>query len=368
MKKNIISVALVVLIASGAIIAGAYAFRSMSLKTLSPEETVLSFYSDWINYEGNPLAEKDYQENNYLSNSFKDELDIIINSFDKTAYDPILCAQDFPSEIKILNSSIKDDKAVVSTQHIFSGGNKIIELSLIDNNGWKIDDIICEEGESGSEVFSVIKSLVSDYIKNNISDLSPEKEVLGGKFFVTSIRFIDSNICVVDYEDGHIALTAEVKFNVPKASEVEIESFEIIEDDKMLEFIEIGNVTEENNQWYLVYEKLGEPALRVELLFDDNSKCSDQRADNSCLPVYWQVGDRVEIKGILENGEVKVKTFRVIGEDSKDISGGESEEINSFSDCVNAGYEALYPDCVDCLPYCETSDGSRFEKESAYDI
>jgi len=35
-------------------------------------------------------------------------------------------------------------------------------------------------------------------------------------------------------------------------------------------------------------------------------------------------------------------------------------EINSYEECVDAGYEILYPDCVGCKPYCVTPDGKTF--------
>jgi hypothetical protein len=361
MKKNIILIVLVVVIASLAIIVGICAFRKMESKSLSPEETVSNFYNDWINYNGNPLIEKIYQENDNLTDSFKDKLDVIIDSNNNSNYDPILCNQNLPAVIKILDSNIKDDTAIIFAKNIFLENNKIIELSLIKNNGWKINNIVCQDDGSNVEVSPTIKNLVIDYLENNISDISPKKEVLGGKFMLSSIIFINSNNCLIEYEDGHITLTARVKFNISQDSEVEIETFEIIEDDNKPEFIEIGNITKDNNQWYLVYEKPGKPALRVELLFDDDSRCDDQRADNSCLPAYWRVGDRVEIKGVLENEKVRVKIFKIIGEASKNIDGGQLGEINSFSDCVDAGYEILYPDCINCLPYCETDDGRRFE-------
>ena len=41
-------------------------------------------------------------------------------------------------------------------------------------------------------------------------------------------------------------------------------------------------------------------------------------------------------------------------------------EVNSFGECVEAGYEALEPDCEGCRPYCTTPEGSAFyapEKE-----
>ncbi len=52
---------------------------------------------------------------------------------------------------------------------------------------------------------------IEDYVKQNISTLSPEKETVGGKFFVTEIQ-TTGNTGVVKYEDGHNAYVADFTF------------------------------------------------------------------------------------------------------------------------------------------------------------
>ncbi len=52
---------------------------------------------------------------------------------------------------------------------------------------------------------------VESYVSQNISELSPEKEVLGGKFYVTDIQVADGK-GVVSYEDGHVAYTADFSY------------------------------------------------------------------------------------------------------------------------------------------------------------
>lgn len=51
-----------------------------------------------------------------------------------------------------------------------------------------------------------------EYLNANLTKLSPTKEVLGGNFFVTSVVWIDRDTAVINYEDGHIALSAKVGF------------------------------------------------------------------------------------------------------------------------------------------------------------
>lgn len=87
-----------------------------------------------------------------------------------------------------------------------------------------------EETVRSEEEFLNNEELVYNYIEQNISELSPEPEVLGGTFHVTSIDFIDDNLAIVEYEDGHIALEAQVIYSVVN-NRVNINSFQLIEEE-----------------------------------------------------------------------------------------------------------------------------------------
>lgn len=52
---------------------------------------------------------------------------------------------------------------------------------------------------------------VEEYVAQNIADLSPELEVLGGTYFVTAIEAKDGS-GTVSYEDGHNAYTADFTY------------------------------------------------------------------------------------------------------------------------------------------------------------
>ena len=69
---------------------------------------------------------------------------------------------------------------------------------------------------------------VTSYISKNISALSPEKEVLGGTFYVTNITF-DAGSGTVQYEDGHNAYAANFTYEYKDSGEVEVTSFEMVE-------------------------------------------------------------------------------------------------------------------------------------------
>ena len=58
------------------------------------------------------------------------------------------------------------------------------------------------------------KEIVENYLKENISNLSPEKEVLGGKFYVTRINWLGDNSGTIEYEDGHILLNANFSYDM----------------------------------------------------------------------------------------------------------------------------------------------------------
>ncbi len=65
---------------------------------------------------------------------------------------------------------------------------------------------------------------IEDFISQNISTLSPEKEVLGGKFYITKIR-ANNGTGTVEYEDGHIALTADFTYQTDIEGKVSVVSF-----------------------------------------------------------------------------------------------------------------------------------------------
>lgn len=51
-----------------------------------------------------------------------------------------------------------------------------------------------------------------EYVKKNIREISPEKEVLGGTFYITEFFFDGYDTARVSYEDGHNAFNARVQF------------------------------------------------------------------------------------------------------------------------------------------------------------
>jgi len=77
------------------------------------------------------------------------------------------------------------------------------------------------------------KWVVENYLRENISNISPTKEVLGGKFYVNKIDWVGDNSGIVEYEDGHILLKAtfdyEIQTDVNNNYSVIIKNFHITE-------------------------------------------------------------------------------------------------------------------------------------------
>jgi hypothetical protein len=70
------------------------------------------------------------------------------------------------------------------------------------------------------------KQDIENYLKENISEISTTKEVLGGKFYITKINFTDSMSGNVEYEDGHIALKSNFVFERGDDGKLKLKTFE----------------------------------------------------------------------------------------------------------------------------------------------
>jgi hypothetical protein len=67
---------------------------------------------------------------------------------------------------------------------------------------------------------------IESYVTQNISNLSPEPEVLGGTFHVTNIEASDG-AGVVAYEDGHNAYTADFTYTMSDTEGIDITTFNV---------------------------------------------------------------------------------------------------------------------------------------------
>lgn len=55
---------------------------------------------------------------------------------------------------------------------------------------------------------------LKNYIKDNLSTLSPAPEVLGGKFYLTEFIINGPNTAQISYEDGHNSFDAEITYEI----------------------------------------------------------------------------------------------------------------------------------------------------------
>src|SRR6056297_3056855 len=150
---------------------------------------------------------------------------------------------------------------------------------------------------------------VKNHIRDNISELSPKEEKLGGSFYVTNIEFLDDSSAMVEYEDGHNAYTAKAEFSLTPDEKVIINSFGLLEGSKdelseEVNFSETGNLTRKGENWQLVYEKSGQPALTAKLKFTEQSRCintPETEESISCSQISWEQGARATVNGIKDN-------------------------------------------------------------------
>ncbi len=67
---------------------------------------------------------------------------------------------------------------------------------------------------------------IKDYVRLNVSELSPIKESFGGKFYVTDIK-TENGAGTVSYEDGHNAYTADFTYLIHERGVISIPSWDI---------------------------------------------------------------------------------------------------------------------------------------------
>ncbi|HPB60594.1 MAG TPA: DUF3828 domain-containing protein [Candidatus Paceibacterota bacterium] len=268
-----------------------------------PVAVTKKFYGGWLAGDYR-LSDSSYKNIEAWTDQMKKKAEGLAASFNQGDDDPILCAQDKPDNFLAYEVGSNEEGVRVEVREDFSGTVKTVQVSLIKVGGkWKIDDIVCNDKAAPSN--DEEQNLVSDYIKENISELSPEKAVLGGTFSVTSLVFGEGQTGVVEYEDGHILLRAGFKYSIGENNVVKIESFEVLPEESGA-FSETGNLVKDEGAdgWLLVYEKPGQPALRVMLEFGPNSRC--QATDGPITCSEWEIGDRAKIDGRRQGNKVAV--------------------------------------------------------------
>jgi hypothetical protein len=118
---------------------------------LSPEQVVEAFYHWYIDYPGNAMADEAYHSSEYLAEEWVQKVDEIIASFTKGGYDPFLCAQDIPQDLRFDEAIVSGRDARVAVHEIWNPGTPHelvcdLEVVLKQADGeWKIVEVTCPE-------------------------------------------------------------------------------------------------------------------------------------------------------------------------------------------------------------------------------
>jgi len=154
MVKKIVTIFFLIVIAVAAYESYKY-FYPFSDSLTGPEKVTEAFYNDWANYlsqnpDKNPLEERIYEENLYLTEAFIEKLNRLADSSEEN-YDPILCSREKLQSFTIKESSLSENEAEVFLKEEFLENEKEIKvfLKLVDDK-WKIEDVICDL-EMGNE-------------------------------------------------------------------------------------------------------------------------------------------------------------------------------------------------------------------------
>jgi hypothetical protein len=124
----------------------------------NPEAVVEEFYAGYLEAFGDPeagtfrspLADKDYRESAYLTPSFIGHVDEILAGFEEQGgYDPFLCAQDLPQEVKADGVFYHGTQASVVMRTSFP--NHFFNVDLYPSGEtWQIGNITCGFSPEGT--------------------------------------------------------------------------------------------------------------------------------------------------------------------------------------------------------------------------
>lgn len=123
-----------------------------------PEAVVEEFYAGYLKSFGDPaagtfrspLADKDYQESAYLTPSFIGHVDEILAGFEnQSGYDPFLCAQNVPQEVRADGVYYHGTQASVVMRTSFP--NHFFSVDVYrSGESWQIGNITCGFSPEGT--------------------------------------------------------------------------------------------------------------------------------------------------------------------------------------------------------------------------
>lgn len=132
--------------------------QTMSQMPTNPEAVVEEFYAGYLDSFGDPangtfrspLADKEYQESAYLTPSFIGHVDEILAGFEnQSGYDPFLCAQNVPQEVRADGVYYHGTQASVVMRTSFP--NHFFSVDVYQSGEtWLIGNITCGFSPEGA--------------------------------------------------------------------------------------------------------------------------------------------------------------------------------------------------------------------------
>lgn len=123
-----------------------------------PEVVARDFYTWYLQAFGDiasgtfrsPLSDKTYHESEYLTPSFMEHVDEILEGFvNRSSYDPILCAQNIPEEVIPVGTFWHGEQVSVVMSTSFPGHFITLDLQRVGDE-WKIGNITCAFSPEGT--------------------------------------------------------------------------------------------------------------------------------------------------------------------------------------------------------------------------
>jgi len=121
----------------------------------TPEEAVAAFYTWYLSYieaeaePRNPLVDQAYRAAPYLAPTLIAKIDRLIEESEGLHFDPFLCAQDIPTEVRTVASYDNGSRPVVMVETSFSGHYITLDLFRPNFNQWAISFITCGNNPAG---------------------------------------------------------------------------------------------------------------------------------------------------------------------------------------------------------------------------
>jgi hypothetical protein len=135
----------------------------------SPEQVVEAFYR-WYLSQDSVLANRSYRDSEYLTATFVQKVDSLLDSFAGGGYDPFLCAQDIPGQVEADKAVIVGNEATIVVHQIWNPGTEyesIRDLTLVlrqVNGAWRIDNILCGGASAAEPPEQVVETYYDWYL------------------------------------------------------------------------------------------------------------------------------------------------------------------------------------------------------------